>query len=476
MKSATASSSNPIDLEPLHVSPNTATSDQGSQEHFDVPDPLSPTLLTESLSSSLQRGLTFLQQGDQIAERAKLFAAYIDDVAALEERRKEVLSLIKTMELTGVEMNVGDHLAAEAEAAYQRTVQKAFSVAIDRPLNHASADLAALPIDELRERFRNSLRQACTSLAQQVVRAMDFLVDSKVVGLVHWPSQNAVKYNFYRRRIYSDAPHTDLHRIRVERRSDDEAPDDVRRWKRVSERLESTNFICVLEHHKHEAVDAFQTSIENSKVVMPEGVRQLIRSIPEWMRPSIRVLDGYLIGEKVHFTETCREKLVRTSVVEEPLHGHEPAVTLGPYVLVGWGPREIDAALAAEQITINVQRDRESRSFWGGCALGTQFLAAVFARGAANHTLVFMLTVVIFLASVPMLALALRSYLRSRGHEIPELRFQQILFGLLLCAAAMQLFWLPGGAITIFGGIILGISGVALLRPHYDTLFSKASV
>ena len=380
------------------------------------------------------------------------------------------------MKLTGVEMDVDEHFAEQADAAFRRTVQKAFAVTIDRPLNQASADLAALPIDELRERFRKALKQACHSLANQVIRSMDFLVKSKVVGLVHWSSQNAVKYNFYRRRVYSDTPQEAKDSVQVEIRSNDEDPDDVRRWKRVSTKIESTNFICVLEHHKHDAVDAFQTSIENSRVVMPEGVHQLIRDIPDWMRPSIRVLDGYLIREDVHFTETCREKLVKTSVIEEPLHGHEPAVTLGPYVLVGWGPREIDAARAAEQVIVTAQHDQESRRFWGGCALGAQFLAAVFARAAADHTLAFMLAVTMFLASAPMFALALRSYLGSRGHDVSEFRFQQILFGLIFCAGALQCFWIPWGATTILGGIILGVIGAALLHLHRDTLFSRASI
>ena len=434
----------------------------------DRQDQLSPSVLRRTLIDAIQEGLSFPARSEGIAEYSGLFAAYIDDVAVLETRRKEIFDLIEAMKLTGVELDIPEEFTEEARALFQKTIQQDYTIAIDRPLNSASADLAALPLDQLRERLRNALKQACETLVTQLMNALDNLVDRKIVGLVHWTSQNAVKYDFFRRRIHCDQVQVSGSR-KVVRRLEDEAPDDSRRWKRVTKRLRSSNFICVLEHHKHDAVDAFQTSIENSKVVMPEGVLQLIRGIPDWMRPSIRILDGYLIGEKVHYTETCRETIVKTSVVEEPLHGHEPAVALGPYVLVGWGPREIAAVLSQRTAATEEKRWRDQRWQWCGGALVAQLLIPPVLMASSVASGMLLLAALLFLFSIPMLTLALGHHLALKGITLSEWKVQLLIFGPAIVAAGVQSLFLPIGPVRFFLSSVLILCGAWMIhssRPH----------
>jgi hypothetical protein len=189
------------------------------------------------------------------------------------------------------------------------------------------------------------------------------------------------------------------------------------------------------------------------------------------MKPSIRIVDGYLIGETVQLTETCEEKLLRTTVTEEPIYGLEPAVVLGPFVLAGWGPREIDAASRASKLQALAEEDSTQRVFWGCCALGTQILTTMFLVGSAASGFLLILAMLVFLASVTCLARALRAYLRSIGRAASELTFQSVLIGPVLCAASWQAFFLPFGTSAILIGFILGTFGALLVFTQRHFLF-----
>ena len=95
--------------------------------------------------------------------------------------------------------------------------------------------------------------------------------------------------------------------------------------------------------HQHEVMNAVRTSIRNSQVVMPPAVVRLVEVVPVWLYDFVQVIDGDIFRERVIEQDTNLEYWADVQVRDEPIIGCEPGVIIGPYVLTGWGPREVAA-------------------------------------------------------------------------------------------------------------------------------------
>lgn len=449
----------------------TAPAADEQRRHF-AGDPRNGAVIKSELLSALLTTLSFENECDAVKDQQSLYRLYVDSLAELESRREEILQLVNTMKSTSVEFDFPSEVIEEARDACDRMLASEFEVKLEKVANISSATLASLPVDELRERFRAALRSSAERLISQLISGFDNLVDRKVVGLAHWPSGNAVKYTFFTRRVYCEDLGSRRTRGRVKRRAASEAPEDFRRWKRVSKRISSTNCICSAEHHTHEAINAYYTSIENTRVVMPAGVEALVEAVPAWMKPSIRIIDGYLVGERIHSVETCREQVVREETIEEPLHGHEPAVLLGPYVLAGWGPREIEETLALRREAEEGRKLEENRRFWVASAVAVQVLTALSLIAAA-HPAMLILASGLFLLGIPATALALRHHLACRNLKVPEPRLQLLVFGIVGICFGLQVLVAPIGLIKFSLAILTFCAGAAIVHPQSELLFDS---
>jgi hypothetical protein len=92
-------------------------------------------------------------------------------------------------------------------------------------------------------------------------------------------------------------------------------------------------------------MNAVATTIKDSRVVMPPQVVRLIEKIPDWLYPFVRVIDGDIFRERIIEREMKVSQWQDVQVRDEPIIGCEPGVIIGPYVLTGWGPREVAAEL-----------------------------------------------------------------------------------------------------------------------------------
>ena len=105
----------------------------------------------------------------------------------------------------------------------------------------------------------------------------------------------------------------------------------------------------------------------------------MVEHIPKWLYPFIQVIDGTICRERIIERDTRVDDWVNEVVRDEPIFGCEPAVILGPYVLTGWGPREVDREVERRQ-TLQTAAEQEQaqkvarrRAPWmitGAAALG----------------------------------------------------------------------------------------------------------
>ena len=223
----------------------------------------------------------------------------------------------------------------------------------------------------IRSDFDRALRQAVNEFVGQVFETLEHMVDEQMVGLIEWFGGNVCRYHFFKAVVEHTAEE-----LSGEFDDDDDIAfdmdDDDDSFVDATAQSMPIRHVHRLARHEHHAINAFCTSIDNSRVVIPDNVQQMIATIPDWLRPSVRVVDGTLVRELIV------ERHERTEVTDLPVYGWEPAVIIGHFVLTGWGPREIEQqrqqiAVAAAQV-----RPEESNK-WVGLFWLT--VAAVVATG-----------------------------------------------------------------------------------------------
>lgn len=461
--------------------------------------------LEADLIAAIFQHLPFALLAKDQTNRDQVFACYLESLKVLDTRRQELLALSEALAMVTIryETPLKDDVRAEAE----KQIKADFRFRLDAPVNYAGAEVGALPVDEIREHLAEALKASAERLIAQFLEGLDGLVERQLLGLAHWPGQNAVKYRFYQQRIRAQAE---------ERTVTTETSQSVTKgWLRGTVEtirrqmvVLSTPLEISLDCHHHDAVNAFLTTIENSKVVMPVAVQQLIKAIPAWMRPLIRIIDGYLVRERVDPKKTSRTSVV-TEVKEEvftevnPLqsggrihdawqsfseafvevepidgwsvrYGFDPAVVLGRIVLTGWGPQEIEKAQAeTRQQELVVKSSSEGR-FWLACSLALLIPAACFISGPGTVPQSFLLATLLFLASVFCLSAALRNLLERAMTPVDELKFQAlmagptlILAGVLISLANIANPWLLLGLLMLLAGLWLSHKVASFFLPNF---------
>lgn len=121
---------------------------------------------------------------------------------------------------------------------------------------------------------------------------------------------------------------------------------EYRTGSRVEGRSEHT-----LEEHVHHLENVTETPLTAFVKPVPERVAALIRSVPEWVRPSLRVIEGDIVLEEVHRRESY-ETQWQTEVAQT--WKASPAIALGDLVLVGWSQDDL-AADRAETPSSNAE-------------------------------------------------------------------------------------------------------------------------
>ncbi len=292
-------------------------------------DDHSPKKLRKQLANTIQELFPFLSLQEKGKDKTALFAQYVDSLGDLGRCREEALQLAKAMVETTIDHDSEKMTSADFHAEVLVSLLKSGEVNISKPENLATAEMAALDPSEILVQLQTCLKNSIDKFVAELFDALDSLVDRSAAGLVHWTSSNTVKYHFFRRSVKekpSSVTDTDTY---IEERSMFTAA-------QITEKTISTPVTASLAHHKHDLVNAIQTSLDNSKVTMPAFVQELVQAIPQWMRPSIHVVEGYLINEKIYECELFTKELTTVEYEEELIHGYDPAVCFGPYVLIGW--------------------------------------------------------------------------------------------------------------------------------------------
>ena len=293
-------------------------------------------------------------------ERTAIVEVYVQSIAELERCRAEVVPMIRAACEANIEFR---QAAGETHAtARDKTLRSVLDEMLNPigelaapPRNIADANLVSQPVAILRETFQAAMETAVAQFAQEFFAMLARGVDRQLFGLVEWLPHQCCRYHFFRQvliqesRVQSNVAQATFF---SGTRSRDPFTGERIIGKRTHHTEHRGQHHRRLARHQHDVMNAVRTSIGNSRVVMPPAVVHLIESIPVWLRPLVQVIDGEIFRERIvernlrteHWSEVdVRDEPI--TIRDEPLFGREPGVIIGPYVLTGWGPQEVEAEL-----------------------------------------------------------------------------------------------------------------------------------
>lgn len=300
--------------------------------------------IPDRIASAISERLTWNRnKNGRVLNTDVLAAEYVESLKQLKTFRDEVQQVFQEACRANLEFRQesGETHVEARDAVLSKRLSEMMSEASQDwtpPENIASAELFSLPIDRCQQRIDESLSIEVSKFGRQLLEQLAKLVDKKLCGLVEWLPNNCCRYHFFRRVVLQgDA----VRSSDIDFLTDDESPNSIRR---------TTNKVSVqhqIRHarHEHELINTVRTSIGNSTVVMPPQIVRLVENIPEWLYPFVEVIDGQIIRERIIERDISVEDWTQVQVRDEPVIGPDPGIIIGPYVLSGWGTREIEREL-----------------------------------------------------------------------------------------------------------------------------------
>lgn len=309
--------------------------------------------LPQQLGEAIWKQLPWVASPANRADRASLVETYIRSVAVLERYRTEVGQLIRAACVANIEFRqaVGETHQGARDAAVQKKIDEMLERVGSRwkPIrNVADAKLASQSTDVLGETFQQALEGAVDEFAREFFEMLARLVDRQLFGLVEWLPNQCCRYHFFRQVLIQEnnGVSTSVHEAYFEDLPDrDPATGDRIIGRRTYQSVLRGKHYHRLARHQHDVMNSIRTAVGNSRVVMPPAVVSLVKAIPAWLLPLVQVIDGEIFRERIVEKDTRVEDWSQVTVRDEPIVGCEPGVIIGPYVLTGWGPREVQAEL-----------------------------------------------------------------------------------------------------------------------------------
>lgn len=314
--------------------------------------------LPAQVEAALWDQLAWADLLDSEQQRPSLVEAYVRSLNQLDGFRRDVGQLVRAASLVNLEFRQA------AGATHEQARDVAMNAKLDEMLAAASADwfptlnvldgnVASKTESDLREQLSHALRAAVHQFVENFFAMLARLVDRQLVGLVEWLPNHCCSYHFFKQVVIQENEGA----TRRVNESTSKDPELAFTSERIGTRTTTVTKGKGTHHHRlarheHTVINAVRTSIRNTRVVMPPQVEALLEQVPEWLYPFVAIIDGDIVRERIIERETKVEHWQDVVIQDEPIYGCEPGVIIGPYVLTGWGPREV----AAEQGRRSAQR------------------------------------------------------------------------------------------------------------------------
>lgn len=215
------------------------------------------------------------------------------------------------------------------------------------------------------------LRNECVTFASSFVRLLLTLQDKLIVGSIEH-TRTSCKAEFYRHQIVFEASGSQLRRYPSHASSDAGSSFRVDVYREQGFKVTTSTVSHV--HHVHHPV---RRHLGSEKHPIPCRFIPILDTIPNWIAPSLRILEGMQINEIQREERTSEHANLKRQYVSS-VWQLEPAILIGNFVLAGWNEREIELEERRRGRSVSANRFQQSKT------TSTAWLAVAGLLGAAS--------------------------------------------------------------------------------------------
>ena len=435
------------------------------------------TALIESIENTV-RGNETLHNAITLRQAIAIYSVQLDSLKAMCNQWNILVAHI--MKIDG--FTVGEHPSAQSiqqvmkeRVAWQSELSTNGSMPRVLSENIVTARLASLPISDLKVQLEKDIdakvEGVCTHILAQLVQS----VDQQVLSFIEWYGDGACSYQRFTRRFEVEQNSTETVSRRLEFNES-----GFRENLKVRTNGKTNRVLC---RHIQHLVNAKSNYLAESEVLIPREQQAIVNSIPAWLSPLVRIVEGTLIREtlieqnlSVHEWETTEDKV--------QWH-NDPAIILGPFVLSSWGPKEI-----SEELVLNQKEDQErtertaNREALNGLAMspfqsagfGSLGLSVVFFFGQQSDSFSLIIgtvlaAIAIFFLTNPQNSNSKKSLIRVGGKTEAHPLAISYAIGFVVCIVCATLSLSVGRWIV---AIVNLAASFILVNLYFDSTISLA--
>ena len=294
----------------------------------------------EAARDLLLRRLEFHKRpASEFTNAEGIVRAFCKDVALLETMASQWRGFTKKLKASQLDLSVYQDVPkkqrADALADVMRRMGHQPARLID-DVNVLTGTLLTKPMQVVYSELQVVFREVTRKFANGLRSDLEQLSDVRVVGLIDWASKDVCKFHFFehRLRVVSGKQRTKTSRRIVE--TDEGWARELKVLKKLSGK--SIHSVTRIEE---QLMGARAYSHDSAPLPTPERIKALIKSVPEWLKPELAIVEGEKYREDRVLLTRYQKQWTVTEVGKRIEPHFDPAVTLfNEFVLAGWDHRE----------------------------------------------------------------------------------------------------------------------------------------
>jgi len=297
------------------------------QELFEQPIPPAFMPIAEEIEKQSQ----LLELNGAISKQ-DIFPAYKADLALLNRYMQEFEGAVKqAVGCSIITWNQDDLPSAKQWEGLQDQIPPIGNA----PLLALSSTRAAKAAPVLLEELKQEFDQSVIYVIRRMAVWLQLLVDEEFVGLIQWAGEDSCAYHYF----LHERQEKVLRQEKLTEVTHDPAKPQGQRYTDTTIDKRAVQRLQFLERHVHHIVDTHVWELSEFPDKVPERVRLFLDVMPEWLQPHLRIVSGQITMEQKLCTVTSNAVDIEEEILS--VWKRSPAVTLGPFVLLGWSADDL---------------------------------------------------------------------------------------------------------------------------------------
>jgi serine/threonine protein kinase len=324
-----------------------------------------------ALENELWHTLVFASKGS-FGDMEDLFRFYASSVNQLKKVHQETCEFLEVVCATNLEFRSNGKVN---EQARDEILRKQLSSMVSHCfLAPPPADetfqpgITSLPLEHAEAKLTKELKTKTRTFVQNFLQVCERLIDQQIMGMVEWENPTACIYYYFRNVVVQTETTSKV----VQGATTTENVDRGVTLTTARSRVREGEHEVFVEAPKHHLFNAESVPLDLASTRIPLPFQPVVKAIPAWLRRHVELVTGTQMRvEKAcgpvqtkswATTEALAPEVTEALAPEVKYQIHrDPAITLGRFVIVGWGADEIGEECRREEEEARVSQAMEER-------------------------------------------------------------------------------------------------------------------